>query len=184
MNYQITFHNLWLFYVLAYVIAFPVQMWANQKRGAPFDDPEFLFKGKVIFPVAMIWLFGGLAITQFVPVKFGVFILFGLVLYTLGILIAALGLYSYAHHSGLVTTGIHRFSRNPGYVGWTLVMFGLCAIGWSNSIWSVLFLVYTLITPLYFHWTVLLEEKFLTEKYGESYRAYLKNSSRYFGIPR
>jgi hypothetical protein len=41
-----------------------------------------------------------------------------------------------------------------------------------------------MITPLYFYWTVLLEEIFLTEKYGESYGADLKISSRYFGIPR
>ena len=29
--------NLWLFYVLAYAIALPLQTWANNKRGKPFD---------------------------------------------------------------------------------------------------------------------------------------------------
>jgi hypothetical protein len=60
--------NLWMFYVLAYAIALPVQEWANHKRGKPFDDPEFLFNGPWIFALAMVWLIGGLVISLFVPV--------------------------------------------------------------------------------------------------------------------
>ena len=47
--------NLWMFYVLAYAIALPVQEWANHKRGEPFDDPEFLLKGWTIGGLAMVW---------------------------------------------------------------------------------------------------------------------------------
>jgi protein-S-isoprenylcysteine O-methyltransferase Ste14 len=182
MNLPFSLTNLWLFYVLAYVIAFPMQLWANHQRGAPFDDPEFLFRGRKIFAIAMLWLGGGFILSLFVPVDFGPLFTLGLIFYVSGMLIVALTFYSFAHHRGLVTTGIHRYSRNPGYVGWTLVIFGLCLMGWSASIWSLLFLIYFLLTVPYFHWTVLLEENFLAGKYGDSYRDYLRNSPRYFGI--
>ena len=184
MTFSFSFYNLWLFYVLAYAFAFPMQAWANNKRGAPFDDPEFLFRGKKIITIAMIWLFGGLAISLFVPVDFGILFYLGLPFYLGGMVIVGLTFYSFANHRGLVTTGIHQYSRNPGYVGWTIVFFGLCLMGWSASIWSILFLVYFIITLFYFHWTILLEEKFLTDKYGDVYREYLKRTSRYWGVPK
>ena len=183
LNLDINLLNLWLFYVIAYAVALPIQTWANNKRGAPFDDPEFLFRGRKIFTIAMIWLIGGLVISLFVPVEFGILFLLGLFFYLVGMIIVGLTFYSFANNRGLVTTGIQRYSRNPGYVGWTFVIFGLALMGWSSSPWSIIFLIYFLITPPYFHWTVLLEEEFLANKYGDSYRDYLKRTSRYFGLP-
>ncbi len=54
-------------------------------------------------------------------------------------------------------------------------------MGWSESIWSFIFLIYFIITIPYFHWTVLLEEKFLSTKYGDVYKEYLKETPRYLG---
>ena len=165
MNIGIRLDNLWVFYVLAYTIALPIQSWANNKRGEPFDDPEFLFKGKKIFAIAMVWLIGGLVISLFVPIGRGTLFLFGLFFYLAGLTIVGGTFYSFANNRGLVTSGIHRYSRNPGYVGWILVIFGMALIGWSDSVWSVIFLIYFILTVPYFHWTVLLEEEFLANKY-------------------
>jgi protein-S-isoprenylcysteine O-methyltransferase Ste14 len=93
-------------------------------------------------------------------------------------------LYSFAHYRGLVATGIHRYSRNPEYVEWVLVLLGLTLMGWSGSIWSILFLTYFIVAIPYFHWTVLLEERFLANKYGMSYREYLRNTSMYIGVSK
>jgi protein-S-isoprenylcysteine O-methyltransferase Ste14 len=174
--------NLWLFYVLAYAIALPVQTWANNKRGAPFDDPEFLYADKKLFPIAMIWLIGGLLISLFVPIEFGTTFILGMFFYLIGLFIVIATFRSFANNRGLVTTGIHRYSRNPGYVGWSLVIFGMTLIGWSSSFWSIIFLIYFILTILYFHWTVLMEEEFLLNKYGDSYQTYLNNTSRYLSI--
>jgi hypothetical protein len=51
--------NLWVFYLGGYTIAYSMQLWANRKRGEPFDDPEFLFKGRKIIAAAMMWIIGG-----------------------------------------------------------------------------------------------------------------------------
>ena len=147
------------------------------------DDPEFLFHTRGIFPLALLWLFSGLAISLFVPLVFGGLFILGLCFYIGGIAVTSLTYYSFAHNPGLVRSGIHRYSRNPGYVGWLLVIFGLTLMGWSVSIGSILFLIYFLLSLPYLHWTVLLEERFLTKKYGDSYREYLRETSRYFGVP-
>ena len=184
MNLGISTHNLWQFYVLAYVIALPMQTWANKKRGEPFDDPKFLFRGKTIFPLAMIWLIGGFIISLFVPLDFGALFSLGLFFYLGGMIIVGFTFYSFSHNRGHVTKGIHRYSRNPGYVGWAFVLLGLTLMGWSASIGSIIFLIYFILTMPYFHWTVLLEEEFLANKYGNSYREYVRSSSRYCGVPK
>ena len=176
--------NLWIFYGISYIIAYSTQVWANRKRGEPFDDPEFLFADKKIVAIAMIWLFGGLAISIFVPVNFGVLFFIGFPIFVVGLVIGELALFSFAYHKGLTTSRIHHYSRNPIYVGTTIMYLGLTLIGWTESVWSIIFLIYFIITIPYFHWTVLLEEKFLIKKYGDTYKEYLKNTPRYLGIPR
>jgi protein-S-isoprenylcysteine O-methyltransferase Ste14 len=176
--------NLWLFYVVGYAIAYSVQTWANRKRGEPFDDPEFLYSSKKIIAGALTWIVGGFIISLFVPLNFGLLFYIGLPIAIVGMVIGVLALYSFANNAGLTTTRIHRYSRNPIYLGWTIFFLGLTMIGWSDSLLSIIFLLYFFITIPYLHWTVLLEEKFLANKYGESYREYLEKTPRYFGIPK
>ena len=127
--------NLWIFYVLAYAIALPMQEWANHKRGKPFDDPEFLFNGPWIFILAMVWLISGLVISLFVPVDFGPLFYVGLIFYIGGIFVGVLGLYSFAQNHDLVIRGIHRYSRNPLYVGWAVVILGMALMGCGMCQW-------------------------------------------------
>ncbi len=108
----------------------------------------------------------------------------GLVFYIGGITIGVLGLVSFAQAKGLVLRGIHRYSRNPLYVGWALAILGMALMGWSTTVWGIAFAIYFLVTLAYLHWTVTLEEAFLLRKYGDSYQAYLNSTHRYFGTPR
>jgi protein-S-isoprenylcysteine O-methyltransferase Ste14 len=176
--------NLWVFYLGGYIIAYSTQLWANRKRGEPFDDPEFLFKGKKIVAAALTWIIGGFIISIFVPVDFGILFYFGFSISFVGMVIGSLALYSFAYSPGLTTSRIHRYSRNPIYVGWMLFFLGLTLIGWSESVWSIFFALYLVITVPYLHWTVLLEEAFLADKYGDSYRQYLEETPRYLGKPK
>jgi protein-S-isoprenylcysteine O-methyltransferase Ste14 len=176
--------NLWVFYLGGYIIAYSIQTWANRKRGKPFDDPEFLYASKKIVAGALTWIIGGFIVSVFVPVHLGVLFYVGLIISIVGMAIGVMALYSFAHNSGLTTTRIHRYSRNPIYLGWTIFFLGLTLIGWSNSIWSLVFLLYFFVTIPYLHWTTLLEEEFLTKKYGESYQKYLRETPRYFGLPK
>jgi len=172
--------NLWLFYVGGYAIVYPLRIWAEKKRGAPFEDPELTSQKRVMIPAA-IWMISGLVISLFVPLNSGLLSYAGLIIAIIGLIIVGVVFHSFANQPGLATKGIQRYSRNPNYIGWTTYFLGLTLIGWSESIWSILFLCYLIYTALYLHWNVLQEEVFLSDKYGDSYREYLKRTPRYFG---
>ena len=76
--------------------------------------------------------------------------------------------------TGLVTSGLYRWSRNPQYVADMAIL-----IGWgvlSASLWTIPILAVGLavlvIAPL-------AEEPWLEEVYGEQYRSYKKIVRRY-----
>jgi protein-S-isoprenylcysteine O-methyltransferase Ste14 len=68
----------------------------------------------------------------------------------------------------LVTVGPYRYSRNPMYVGMTLLYLGTAV--WQNTVWPLLALPVVL-------WVVQVgvvrrEERYLEGLFGEDYRAY------------
>ena len=74
----------------------------------------------------------------------------------------------FAQSNALVTTGIYRHSRNPGYLGLAIIQFGFSAL--LDNIWiAVATLLAMAVTG---HWVIRLEEKKLSDKFGASYRAY------------
>lgn len=82
--------------------------------------------------------------------------------------------------SELVTTGIYRWSRNPQYIGWFLVLLGISLIGSSG-----LALLYTMIGIILFHfYTIQMEEPYLEHVIGEKYLLYKERTPRYIGIPK
>jgi protein-S-isoprenylcysteine O-methyltransferase Ste14 len=75
----------------------------------------------------------------------------------------------------LILRGPYRFSRNPMYVGMTLITIaigGLLARGWIALLAPVALLVVH-------RWAVLPEEAYLTAKFGEPYLAYKAKVRRY-----
>lgn len=75
----------------------------------------------------------------------------------------------------LLLQGPYRFTRNPMYLGLTLIQagFGLAI----NNLWISLFAAPALFIVHFI--AVLPEERYLTEKFGENYKAYLAKVRRY-----
>jgi protein-S-isoprenylcysteine O-methyltransferase Ste14 len=75
----------------------------------------------------------------------------------------------------LVLQGAYRFTRNPMYVGMTLILVG---IGFAlDDLWLVIGAALFLVVV---HYTAVLpEEAYLDEKFGDDYRAYKKKVRRY-----
>lgn len=78
-------------------------------------------------------------------------------------------------HKELTTTGPYAYVRNPIYIANILFLCGLTVL--SKLMWFL---------PIMFVWCVIVynlviryEESHLTAKYGESYREYLRKSSRW-----
>lgn len=75
----------------------------------------------------------------------------------------------------LVTTGIYRLTRNPMYLGMTLLYVGLAA--WRNTAWPFLALPGVLAT---IHVGVVRrEERYLEARFGEAYRDYARRVRRW-----
>ncbi len=75
----------------------------------------------------------------------------------------------------LILRGPYRFTRNPMYVGVTLFVVGLGLT--VNNIWISLFAAPALLVVHFI--AVLPEERYLAEKFGESYRSFHAQVRRY-----
>lgn len=75
----------------------------------------------------------------------------------------------------IIQSGPYRYSRNPLYLSLTLVYCGLALL--INTWWAVIFLPAVLLSMHFL--VVLREERYLENKFGESYRAYCGRVRRY-----
>jgi protein-S-isoprenylcysteine O-methyltransferase Ste14 len=75
----------------------------------------------------------------------------------------------------LILQGPYRFTRNPMYVGLTLFVIGVGFI--LNNVWISLFAAPALAAVHFI--AVLPEERYLSEKFGESYQAFVARVRRY-----
>jgi len=77
--------------------------------------------------------------------------------------------------TAIVASGPYRFSRNPLYVGLTLLYCGLTLA--LNTWWGFVLLVPVLVAL--HRGVVLREERYLQQKFGETYREYCSRVGRY-----
>jgi protein-S-isoprenylcysteine O-methyltransferase Ste14 len=74
----------------------------------------------------------------------------------------------------VVTRGPYARSRNPMYLGWTMVYLGMALI--VGSRWLLILLPPVL---AYTHAAVLREERYLEARFGRDYRQYRERVRRY-----
>ncbi len=80
----------------------------------------------------------------------------------------------YENAGQLTTTGIYAYSRNPMYTCFLTLFLGEFLIFPNMGL-----LAAVLVAGAAFHLTILREEKFLTQHYGDEYAAYCRRVRRY-----
>ncbi len=75
---------------------------------------------------------------------------------------------------GFLPSGPYRFTRNPQYVGDTVLFLGLSIIANSQLLW----ITHALLT-LWFIIALLSEEVWLKEQYGDEYERYRREAPRF-----
>ncbi len=142
--------------------------------------PPFLYGGTLLLVLALRWMWR-LPMVDDASMLFWV----GTTLAVLGVAIALWGR-STMHAAGtnisplkpaneIVTTGPFRFTRNPLYLGMTLLYLGLILI--ANTWWGMICLVPLLVVM--HNGVVLREEHYLKQKFGAAYGAYCSRVRRY-----
>ena len=81
----------------------------------------------------------------------------------------------YAPSTNLVTSGIYRHIRNPGYLGLALIQFGFASL--LNNYWIIVTLAPAFLVTHFF--VVLREENKLRRSFGEEYDRYVASSNRW-----
>jgi protein-S-isoprenylcysteine O-methyltransferase Ste14 len=105
----------------------------------------------------------------------------------LGVLVVLLGMWAFRRAkttinpvnigaaSSIVTTGVYRYTRNPMYVGLTLML-----LGWAVHITVPFVLVGPVVFTLFItRFQIIPEERVLTAKFGGEYRKYQERVRRW-----
>ena len=77
--------------------------------------------------------------------------------------------------TALVIEGPYRFTRNPMYVGFTLIYLGITC--WVNSRWPLVALV--IVLPVMHYLVIRREERYMERRFGDAYRAYRRRVRRW-----
>ena len=148
-----------------------------------FSDIKFLFskrmsetpslkrrKDKIISQILVIAMFVSFFYSIFVPLKLGTIWLFiGLLIFLIGMVFVTLAMIGFATTpiDKPVTKGIYRYSRNPMFIGFFLIYFGIAiaCISWIYMVLTILFIL------IMFYFSPF-EEAITLGKYGKPFKEY------------
>lgn len=77
--------------------------------------------------------------------------------------------------AALITTGIFKYIRNPGFLGVNLAVLGTFFL-----VPSILFCILVVLSLISFHIQIKKEEVYLQRMHGDLYRRYIQQTGRYF----
>ncbi len=144
-----------------------------------FGVPEFDSQKERVFSILNFVLYmSAMSYCVFLPLKPGTLWFYaGLAIFGLGIILFTMAMINYANTppDHPVTSGIYRISRHPMQVTALIVWLGA---GFATGSWVMIaaciaqgFLSYP---------SMVAQERSCIEKYGETYREYMKTAPRYF----
>ena len=79
--------------------------------------------------------------------------------------------------SKVVKTGVFAISRNPLYLGGSILLLGIALM--LNTLWAIVMLLLSIIICHYV--LILPEERYLARKFGNEYEEYIASVSRWLG---
>lgn len=143
-----------------------------------FDRSGWDKKQRTFTVIGKLFSLACLILIILTPLKIGSSALVvGTILYILGLvgLIIAILNFRNTPLGQPVTVGLYRLSRHPQILMLFVLFVGICV-----AIGSWLALLMLMVSKLVQHLGILAEEEVCLERYGDSYRAYMKRVPRYF----
>ena len=177
-DFKIGWLNAWLGcipIILSMIIIFVPNKESRKRAG---DMSSYTIKEKIRALISSFIFFGAMLYTIILPLKFGTtWFYVGLVIYILGLIPYIISMVNFVSTplNTQIIKGIYKVSRNPIYFFSTLTLLGIGIAGGSG-----LMIIFVILYVILNHLTILAEEKFCSDKYGESYDKYIKTVARYF----
>jgi protein-S-isoprenylcysteine O-methyltransferase Ste14 len=143
-----------------------------------FDRSGWSEKQKVFTIMGKVFSLICLILIILTPLKINSSVLIvGLILYLIGLagLVVAMLNFKDTPLNQPVTKGVYKLSRHPQIVSLFVLFLGI-----SVAIGSWLALFALIISKLLQHFGIVAEEEICLRRYGEPYRAYMKQIPRYF----
>jgi protein-S-isoprenylcysteine O-methyltransferase Ste14 len=184
-TFEIGVWNAWIFVLYSLVLVFllPVVNKSAGEKDKITISSVFNRKEMTILYSYHIIVFLLLIYSVFLPLRLGtVWFYTGLPIALLGLAIYTMVIVSFATtplDREVMTKGPFRYSRHPMYLSSSLAYIGVgiaCA-SWLFLLLSVAYMVLSMISSVS-------EERFLIEKYSDSYREYMKRTPRWIGVPK
>ena len=183
-DFQIGLWNGWILSAIFLVHHFLVMFIIPKENKKEMTDQVKQTKGKdrsTIY-LSLIVYYGIMICAIFMPLQlWTLWFYIGLMIFAIGmILLIVVEVQLHFRRPGqFLTKGFYRISRNPQYVMMYITWIG---IGVVTESWVILMLVF--VSMIVQHFMVLGEEIFCLEKYGNTYREYMKRTPRYIGVPQ
>jgi protein-S-isoprenylcysteine O-methyltransferase Ste14 len=139
-------------------------------------------KEKILSNILLIVMFGSFIYSVFMPLNFGtIWFSVGLIVYFAGLVLITISMINFATTplDKPVIKGVYRFSRNPMFLGWFLIYFGIAivSLSWVYVLITILFIIIVNISSPF-------EEDITLEHYGNPYKEYMKRTPKWIGFPK
>ena len=180
-EFEIGIWNAWILIIPNIVLWISGIKFLFSKR-IPGNTPALKRKDKILSNLLVIVMFGSFFYSIFLPLKLGtIWFSTGLIVYFIGLIVIAIAMLNFATTpiNKPVTKGIYRYSRNPMFIGWFLLYFGIAivCISWVYLLITVFFIFITVyLSPL--------EEAITLEYYRKPYKDYIEKTPRWIGFPK
>ncbi len=147
-------------------------------------NPLFFYSGKIlgyITWIVQLLLIMGMDVINRLTCRYNEYLSFTLLFVGLVFIVLSLINLGRSTRLGLPTdktvfktNGLYRLSRNPMYVGFNLLT--ISSMIYTLNIWILVLGIYSIVI---YHLIILGEERFLKNRFGEQYSAYLLKIRRY-----
>jgi protein-S-isoprenylcysteine O-methyltransferase Ste14 len=183
-EFEIGVWNAWIFMIWLLIQNFGVRLVSKdlyKRAGLPPDmKPSQMYK--IISYISMpLWLLAT-AYSIFLPLKLGtLWFAIGLTIFLIGLIVNIVATINFATipMNEPVTRGVYSYSRHPIYLALFLIYL---SVSIASASW--IFLLLTVLLAVEVSLSVVDEERYCLDKYGDSYREYKNKTSKWIGIPK
>jgi protein-S-isoprenylcysteine O-methyltransferase Ste14 len=182
--FQIGVWNAWIFMIWLLIQTITIRLISKEvyQRGGQPSDMKPSQTYKIISHISTPFWLLSTAYSIFLPLKLGtIWFVAGLILFLLGMAVNTVATVNFIKTpmNQPATRGAYRYSRHPIYVALIMIYLSvsLASASWVFLLLAALFVVEVSLS-------VIEEERFCLEKYGNAYREYMNRTPRYIGLPK